>query len=181
MCGIVCILSDCNADAQELLRLQMHRGPDGAGVTQLGSATIGMCRLRIRDHSKLTLPIAMNDGIFAYNGEVYGRDQFDDYLPASCVDELQLLHDQSLNGRLMPDGMYAVVATRVDFGVPHVRKVYWQHHDVSQCIFRLSRDNRSRESHISRRARFGNSRFSRLPSAKSNTRHFGTCASEVIG
>lgn len=80
MCGIAGIVSEpLAADGRiadvvaRMLACMRHRGPDGEGVEQRGSAALGAVRLAVIDPRPVPQPVVSTDGRFvmAYNGEIY--------------------------------------------------------------------------------------------------------------
>lgn len=87
-----------------LLTQLNHRGPDGSGVLERGSSSIGMARLRVRSAASDDVPFTAGDEVHALNGEVYhagGRT------PAGGLEE-------ALACAPGADGMYAVVSATRD-------------------------------------------------------------------
>ena len=83
MCGIAGIVSESlAADGRltgavaRMLSCMRHRGPDGEGVQQRGSAALGAVRLAVIDPRPVPQPVVSTDGRFvmAYNGEIYDHE-----------------------------------------------------------------------------------------------------------
>jgi asparagine synthase (glutamine-hydrolysing) len=70
---------DREESAWRMVRELAHRGPDGQAVVSVGPATFGVARLSIVDrataHQPMTLSYGGQQGLIAYNGEVYNFKQ----------------------------------------------------------------------------------------------------------
>ncbi len=79
MCGICGIINTNGVPVQKdhverMVQSIVHRGPDGQGVSIMGAAGLGHCRLSILDlSSDGAQPMRTSNGLFtiSYNGEVY--------------------------------------------------------------------------------------------------------------
>src|SRR4051812_47180916 len=107
MCGIAGVFGgDSPASVFEDLFADIrHRGPDNSGIYRDSLVKLGMNRLRFRG-SDIRLPIRTDQGVAAFNGQVYGY--FDDNGEHVAVPD-GLLNELSVPERrgACTDGMYA--------------------------------------------------------------------------
>lgn len=119
MCGIVAIHGKPDAGlALDMLGRIKHRGPDGAGVFDIGRVTLGHVRLAILDIAGGQQPMANERGdlLVAFNGEIYNHLELRREIEGRHVfktrsDTEVLLHLYEEEGEDMLaklDGMFAI-------------------------------------------------------------------------
>ncbi|WAL96414.1 asparagine synthetase B family protein [Streptomyces sp. Je 1-369] len=105
--------SEVAAGVLEQLR---HRGPDGLGLVDHGTAALGMARLRVRSRPLDSVPFAGSGAVFAFNGEVYRADGV---VPEGGLEEARRAGEP--DAATAVDGMYAVVGGDPDGTLRAVR------------------------------------------------------------
>lgn len=118
MCGIAGIVGKGSvAQVRNMTNAIAHRGPDGEGIVQSGTCTLGHRRLSIVDLSTGDQPMYAADRkkVIVFNGEIYGykkiRDAITDYKFATTSDTeviLALYEEYGENLFLHLPGMFAL-------------------------------------------------------------------------
>jgi asparagine synthase (glutamine-hydrolysing) len=82
MCGIAGVFKkQASQDVERMLKRIGHRGPDGRGVENFPSATLGHTRLAIIDVEGGHQPMGFDDTWIVFNGEIYNyRELANEYL-----------------------------------------------------------------------------------------------------
>jgi len=76
MCGIAGVLqAPARETVEQMVEKLSHRGPDGNGVQNLASATLGHTRLAILDIEGGIQPMQFDDTWIVFNGEIYNYRQ----------------------------------------------------------------------------------------------------------
>lgn len=125
MCGIAGVLQQpADENVKRMIGALAHRGPDGYGVKNLETATLGHARLAILDIEGGHQPMQYEDTWIAFNGEIYNyRELQRQFLPETKFkghsDTEVILHLYRKLGtdfvRLL-DGMFAfVISHRGEF------------------------------------------------------------------
>ena len=120
MCGITGSWNSQNLrTVKAMTKALVHRGPDGSGITQLGNAVLGHCRLAIMDPNGGQQPLFTETTALVANGEIYNwRDlraslNREELFRTSSDSEVPL-HLLKANGWTSIDsfdGMYALAYT----------------------------------------------------------------------
>jgi asparagine synthase (glutamine-hydrolysing) len=148
MCGIAGAVGgrlDVRLSAtRAMIDSMVHRGPDSAGTTSVGEATLGMCQLAIREPASRSVPLVGRDDlerVLAYNGEVYAgfwptAGARGPVVPASVDQEVEAILSQ-LSGMQPPDGMFALATSRArEPGVTCLRDAF----GIKPLYFRRTMD-----------------------------------------
>ena len=118
MCGIAGVLTEpADENIRDMIETLAHRGPDGRGVQDLDSATLGHARLAILDIEGGRQPMQFGDTWIVFNGEIYNyRELQRRYLADETVKThsdtevvLHLYHKFGPSFVDMLDGMFAFV------------------------------------------------------------------------
>jgi asparagine synthase (glutamine-hydrolysing) len=75
MCGIAGVWGSDAPRVAGMIAAMRHRGPDGSGVGEHGSATLGCARLAIRGGARGDQPFVAARGTLLFNGEIYNSDE----------------------------------------------------------------------------------------------------------
>jgi asparagine synthase (glutamine-hydrolysing) len=88
MCGIAGIFhQQGHVDVEAMLQKIQHRGPDGEGIQDLPSGTLGHRRLAIIDVERGQQPMGVEDACIVFNGEIYNyRELARDHLNQQALD-----------------------------------------------------------------------------------------------
>ncbi len=76
MCGICGIINTdgvpaLKGDVERMVQSIIHRGPDGQGVSIMGAAGLGHCRLLILGHGLKAKVLTMSQGLFTLKNHVF--------------------------------------------------------------------------------------------------------------
>lgn len=117
MCGIMGVMNGNRQQVERMLHRLKHRGPDGSGIVECGSAIHGHVRLALVDLTPLSAqPFRRSESVLSFNGEIWNFRELrgeleakgDRFVSSGDTEVLAAMLDRSgLNCLSRLDGMFA--------------------------------------------------------------------------